>query len=302
MDATDHTYPNGQGSSPRRRAANRRAIVVVAVMVVLWLAAILLRNEIRAHWWVWQLARADLDAQRVGYFLKLASLRDKAVPAVLPLLDDADPGLRSIAVAVLHHAPGAEALSGLARASEDADADVRRSAMRGLAMRAAERAGTILGQRFATGDQRTAMMAAHALGASRWEMARQTLIAAVNDHPHVGARVEAIQALAELRAREAVPALIEALRDRSVFEGVTEADMLVVAAFEAIAPRLMSETGLSETPAVEIERRHVVAEGAMRALLAITNRTDVEDNWRGAPVGSVVRNWRSWWATHEASP
>jgi HEAT repeat protein len=302
MDTPDLGHANEQVSAGARRAANRRAVVVCAVMLVLWLTAILFRNEIRAHWWVWQLARADADAERVGYFLKLASLGDRAVPAVLPLLDDADPGLRSIAVAVLHHAPGTEALSGLARASEDADADVRRSAMRGLALRPEEEAGALLRRRLATGDERTAMMAAHALGASRWDKARQTLIATVNAHPHVGARAEAIQVLAEMRAREAVPVLIQALRDRSVFEGVTEADIQMIAAFEAVAPQLASREGLPEVPVVQVERRHVVADCAMDALVAITNRPDIDGDWRDESPELVVRDWLAWWAAQEENP
>jgi HEAT repeat protein len=283
----------------RRKAANRRAVIIIAVMVLLWLLVILFRNDIRAHWWAYRMSRTSSQEQRMSCFLRLASLKDRAVPAVLPLLNEPDAGVRSFAVAVLHHGTSEKALHGLVTASEDADSDVRRSAIQGLALRGDPPALEALERLLREGDKRRAMMAANALGLVPAPDACRILMQAVTSHPRPGVRVEAIRALADARATEAVPALIGALTDLGVYEGMTEADTKAVAGFDAVAAQFMAREGLSELPAIKVKKRHVVGECALEALLAITGRESSDGVWEQSRADELAADWRAWWSARE---
>jgi hypothetical protein len=292
----------GGEEARRRKAANRRAGIIIAVMVLLWLLVILFRNDIRAHWWAYRMARTANYDQRMSCFLRLASLKDRAVPAVLPLLNEPDAGARSFAVAVLHHGTSKKALQGLITASSDSDPNVRRSAIQGLAFRGDPPALEALERLLREDNERTAMMAANALGLVPTPDARRILMEAVTSHPRPGVRVEAIRALADARATEAVSALIEALADLGVYEGVTEADTKAVAGFDAVAAQFMAREGLSELPAIEVKKRHVVGECALEALLAITGREGFDGLWEQARATDLAKDWRAWWSAREQIP
>jgi hypothetical protein len=286
----------------RRKAANRRAGTIIAIMVVLWLVVIFFRNDIRAHWWAYRMARTADHEQRMSCFLRLASLKDRAVPAVLPLLNEPDAGVRSFVVAVLHHGTSERALQGLVTASSDPDLNVRRSAIQGLALRGDPPALRALERLLRESDERTAMMAANALGSALSPDGQRALIDAVISHPRPGVRVEAIRTLADARATEAVPALIEALTDHDVYEGVTEADTKALAGFDAVAVQFMAREGLAESPAMNVEKRHVVGECALEALLAITGRENFDGVWEQAQVDDLATDWRAWWSARQKEP
>ncbi|UCF34890.1 MAG: HEAT repeat domain-containing protein [Phycisphaerales bacterium] len=286
----------------RRKAANRRAGIIIAVMVLLWLLVVLFRNDIRAHWWAYRMARTADYEQRMSCFLRLASLKDRAVPAVLPLLDEPDAGVRSFAVAVLHHATSEKALQGLVTASSDSDPNVRRSAIQGLALRGDPPALESLEGLLRESDEGTAMMAASALGSVPSPDGRRVLIEAVTSNSRCGVRVEAIRALADARATEAVPALIEALTDCDIYEGVTEADTKAAAAFDAVAVQFMAREGLTESPEMIVEKRHVVGECALEALLTITGRENFDGVWEQARADDLAADWRAWWSARQKEP
>ena len=103
-----------QNTPPPRRRVSRPTWVIVG-MVAVWLVAILYRNEIRARWWAYRMASTESQVQRVGYFQRLASLGELAVPRARSLLDHHDASLRSFAVALMHPSSSDEATEGLIR-------------------------------------------------------------------------------------------------------------------------------------------------------------------------------------------
>ena len=52
---------------------------IIAGMILLWVAALLSRNVIRAHWWAYRLAVTDSAEARLDYFHRLAGLGDIAI-------------------------------------------------------------------------------------------------------------------------------------------------------------------------------------------------------------------------------
>ena len=196
--------------SPRRRIP--ASAWIIAVMVLLWLGAILSRNQIRAYWWTYRLESATTTADRLFYFHRLASLKDQAAGPVARLLEHQDPALRSFAVAVLHHASGPEVAQLLAAAAYDADDDVRRSALLGLALNGSPLALSALTQHLHGPDERAGMIAAAALVSAPSPAARSLLRDALHQSPYPGVRIEAINALEQLRDPDAVAALIAAPR------------------------------------------------------------------------------------------
>ena len=197
----------------------------IIAMVVLFTAAVLSRNLIRAHWWTHRLSTAGSIEKRQVYVQRLASLGDRAVGPVSRLLESHEAELRSTALTVLHYAGGERALQLILRASHDPDDQVRRAAIRGLVVRGDERAVSELASIAAAGDERTAMMATAGLRGVASDAAKSALIDLLASSPHPGVRVEAIDGLAALRAKEAIEPLIEALTDSAVFEGMTEGDI-----------------------------------------------------------------------------
>ncbi|UCC30728.1 MAG: HEAT repeat domain-containing protein [Phycisphaerales bacterium] len=269
-------------------------------MVILWLAVLLSRNVIRAQWWTYRLAAAKTPTARMIYFYRLAALGDAAVPAVSRLLRSDDPGLRSFAVGVAHHASGEEASALLVRACDDADVDVARLAIQGLGIHGDEADVNVLRSIAAADDRHRAMIAAAALAGVNSVPAKKALIDLVRRSPHTGARVEAIKALGTLRAVEAIGVLVEALNDGAVFEGVIESDTTAVRIFETAKSDLMREFKLPEDASVEVEDHHAIWECAAKALRTITGHSHDFSAEEAANQTFVAKAWRNWWQTAKA--
>jgi HEAT repeat protein len=267
---------------------------VVIGMLVLWLAAILSRNVIRAHWWAHRLAVVESPDERLAYFRRLTNLGETAVPAVSRLLSSDDAGLRSLVVGVLHHAPGDRASNLLLQAARDTDPDVVRLAIQGLAIRRDQKTAQSLASIAASADQRKAMMATAALGNVGSGAAQQALIDLLQSSPHTGVRIEAIDALANLQAQDAVRHLIGALDDEAVFEGLTESDIMASRVFEAAQSSLALPPGSVQGASVHTERRHVVWECAHRALQLITGYTPGSDKPDASDRPVVAKAWHDW--------
>lgn len=263
-------------------------------MLLLWLAAILSRNTIRAHWWAYRIASTASPVERLGCFQRLASLGDKALPAVNGLLTSDDAELRSFAVGVLHHAPSGRAFDLLLTACRDVDPDVARLAVGGVVMRGAERAVKALTTLTGSDNERHAMIAAAALGDIGSGSARQALTALLRSSPHVGVRVEAITGLEALQAREAIDPLIDALDDTAVYEGITERDMRMRRAFDAAGADRAVELGLPLDASVHLENRHVVWRYAARALRNLSGHSFDFAADESADRSAVAQAWRAW--------
>lgn len=283
----------GSATTPGKRRSPLTSWTI-AGMIVLWLAVLLSRNVIRAHWWTYRLAAAKTPTARMTYFYRLAALGDAAVPAVSRLLGSDDPGLRSFAVGVAHHASSEQAGALLARACNDADVDVARLAIQGLGVHGGEADVKVLGSIAAADDRRRAMIAAAALASVNSVPAKKALIDLVRMSPHTGARVEAIRALGTLRVVEAIGVLIEALNDGAVFEGVIESDTAAVRVFETAKGDLVREFKIPEDASVEVEDHHVIWECAAKALRTITGHSHDFSAEEAADQAFVAEAWRSW--------
>jgi len=261
-------------------------------MLLIWLGAILGRNQIRALWWTYRLESTTATEDRLFYFHRLASLKNRAAGPVSRLLEHPDPALRSFAVAVLHQASGPEVAQLLADAAHDADDDVRRSALLGLALNGTPPAMDALAQHLHGPDERTGMIAAAALVGAPSPAARDMLRNALRQSPHPGVRLEAINALEQLRALDAVDALIAALTDHAVFQGVTESDRTAMQMLEAARDQGLPDS-LDPNAALQIEQRHVVAHCAERTLRRLTGHDvgikEAENRW-----DEVISAWRAW--------
>ena len=297
--------PSSAPSGPPKPAPRRRIpthVWIVAVMVVLWSAAILSRNQIRAYWWTQRLEAATSRQDRLFYFYRLASLKDRAVGPVARLLKHPDPALRSFAVAILHHASGPRAAELLASAASDTDDDVRRSALLGLALNGSPPALHALEQQLQGSDERAGMMAAAALVSAPSPAARALLRAALRASPHPGVRVEAITALEQLRDLDAVADLIAALEDQAVFAGVTESDHTAAQMLQAAQAQGLTDER-TEDASLSVTKRHVVAHCAARTLRRITgydpgfDTATPESHW-----DDVIAAWHAWQQQPQAPP
>ena len=249
---------------------------LIPALILLCGAALLSRNVIRAHWWAHRLASADSAPQRLVYLQRLISLGDHAAPAVAGWLADDDVALRSMAVAVLHHARSERALRFILKACEDPDVDVRRLAIKGLAIRGDPRAVEELARIVGAADERTGMIAAAALGMIGSDRAGQALVDLVRSSLHPGVRIEAIDALAALGFHQAVEILREAVTDTAVFRGMTESDANASRMFQGAKARLAPEGDLSAGASLGMARHHSVAEQARQALRALNEPSGSE--------------------------
>jgi HEAT repeat protein len=265
-------------------------------MVVLLAGAVLSRNLIRAHWWTHRLSRTESVEKRQIYVQCLASLGDRAVGPVSKLLESDEAELRSMALKVLHYARGERALQLILRASHDPDEQVRRAAVRGLVVRGDERAVSELASIAAAGEERTAMMATAGLRGVASDVAKSALIDLLTSSPHPGVRIEAIDGLAALRAKEAIEPLIDALADSAVFEGMTEGDIEAKRAIQSVKDSLARDFGLAEDVKLALPDRRVVGETAARALSAITGHSFDDDPELAADSAGLQEAWRKWCA------
>jgi len=267
---------------------------VILGMVLIWSVAMLSRNTIRAYWWTHRLAVSETPNERLMYFRRLADLGNTAVPAVSGLLSDSDPGLRSFAVGVLHHADSDRAVALLRQACQDLDEDVARLAVQGIATRRDSGAVESLTSIARAANERQAMMATAAIADMGTTEAREILIDLLQSTELTGVRVETMECLGNLQVHEAVEPLIALLGDASVFEGVTEHGMMASRALRAV--QFQNAEGLAdgEITALVVDKHHVVWKCAARTLSAITGQTPHRDMAEDADQDAVAAAWRQW--------
>ena len=275
---------------------------VVIGMVILWLIVIMSRDVLRSHWWAYRLATVDDPAQRLVYFRRLCSLRDRAGPAVAGLLESDDSGVRSFAVGVLHHVSGETGFELLVATCLDPDEDVARLAIQGLIGRV-DAGGVTALARLADGeDERRAMVATAALVGIGSPQAVDLLCDLVSTGPHAGVRVQAIEVIETLRATEAIPVLLAALDDETTFDGMTEGGIHAKRVLDAARP-VREDAGLRAAGAeMVILERHVVWRCAGRALRSITGHTPVRTGASRDSRAALADGWRRWWSTEKSVP
>jgi len=192
---------------------SRRTKIGIVVLAAVWVGLMAFRTPLRARWWAWRLRRTDSPVARGHYFARLVALREDAVSAVAPLMDDPSPQVRALGAAVLKFAGGRRACELLRSALHDSDTTVRQIAAIGLAMHQDPRAMDELRKLLASDDPAEAAAAVVGLGRIGGEQAVALLIRTVRRHPAVEVRAQAMDELSRLRARQAVPVLIELLDD-----------------------------------------------------------------------------------------
>ncbi len=230
------------------------------------------------------------------HFHRLVNLGPSAVPAVSKLLASEDPGLRSFAVGVLHHARCDRATALLLQACRDEDIDVARLAIQGIALRGDEQAVRSLASIAISGEQHRAMMATAALADTGSSQAEQVLVDLLQLSREIGVRIEAIEGLANLQTPKAIEPLINLLDDDSVYEGVTEQETMASRVFEAVRSQDAQSLDGIEDQALVVEEHHVVWKCADRALRTITGYTPELVETEATDRLTLARAWRDWWA------
>ncbi len=211
-------------TSRRRTPSAARTLIAVATVALLWLTAMYFRWEIRAHWWAWQVRRAQTPAEQDYYTACLASIGNRALDAVAPLADDGRAEVREVALRVLRRCDDSRA--GRLLVDMLADNDDGLVAMAAIELARRDRAGTVrllidrlpaaqpAGEQAspqARQAQRATLAALGRLGGPEAQTALLETLATADD-PDLLA--QAIDALGMLECREAVPLIAGRLNDR----------------------------------------------------------------------------------------
>lgn len=108
-------------------------VASITLMICGFLAVVVMRDQIRARWYVRQL-RESRDIQQQSYYLsRIAQLGEKAASAVEFLAADPNPQIRLLAISILSRATAYDAVSPLYTLMYDSDQTVRDSAAVALA-------------------------------------------------------------------------------------------------------------------------------------------------------------------------
>lgn len=293
------THPNPADHRVTPRRIRRRVPWLILLMIVLWCTVMRYRNTIRAHWWAHQLAATEAPEARSHYARCLVSLGDRSIGAVAGLLDEEAAEVRLMAVELLGRNSSATAVDALLDAGGDADLDVRRAAIRWLALSGDARARDALEAWARERDARTAMIVVSNYIGESLEATVDFVGEFARAHPDAGVRAEAIVRLEELGSTRAVPALIDALRDDAVFEGHLERDIRAAAMWHAVRGAAPAQRFRGADATLEVESRHVVGDLALSALIALTERPASPDVAPTTERSALAEDWRTWWTGRE---
>lgn len=225
-------------SAPSEKRADRRMALFIVALVLLWGAAMVNRNQIRARWWAYRLARSQQLDVRTHYLALLVSLGEPSVIAASALLRHEDAAVRSYGLVILQHAPSDEAGALLVEATGDADADLREQAVLTLGRRKNVSALKSLAQ---SPDQTVACAAAASLASVGSDQAIEILIQQVRHDKRTAVRVQAIECLGELGAGQATEVLTACLDDPTLYAGTTASQRSAARAIGTLRPDLALE-------------------------------------------------------------
>lgn len=229
--------------------------ITLGVMVILFVAAMLGRNHIRAHWWAYRLAGAD-DLSSQSYYLgALSAVGSSAQGAVERLAEDDAPHVRAMAVVILESSAQTGSVRILGRLLNDTNVDVRESAALALGFMQTEDARAVLRRAIEEGSAGAAA-AVHAHGRTGGATARDLICDALAFHASPAVRAQAVETLADMITMEAADparsgergrgvrdpwlALVGALADDGTFDGplAIEREVAGARAFAAAAQAL----------------------------------------------------------------
>ncbi|MFQ5422716.1 MAG: HEAT repeat domain-containing protein [Phycisphaerae bacterium] len=264
------------------RSRSRWFVASILLLVALFVAAMVERDRIRAHWWSWRLTRTHRPAELAYYASSLAAVGDAALGATRGLARAGRADVRSIAVAVLGHLPVPDAVPILATLLADPDPDVRASAALSLAFFRDPQAEAALMQSALSNNAKVAAAATAALGRLQAPAARNRLCRVLRNHPDSFVRAQAAETLGEaidagsptthpaLRSSDAdvIRELVHALVDDEPFTGRLATERQI----DAITAEVSATTTLPvEVPAKASEQTsRTVAWIAARSIRNLT--------------------------------
>ena len=287
---TEVESPQAPTPKSTKDRGRRRMYALLALMFLAFALVVIYRREIRVRWWGYRLAATSDLTKRTHYLGLLATEPERAAPVARDLLAADDAATRSFGVALALRVPGPAGEQLLQKALHDKDSSVRQGAILGLSVR---RSATVVPTLRALADDpdlNVAMTAVEGLVTAGGDDALQALAELARHHPQVGVRAQAIAALGETRAPEAVPALIDCLTDNAVFDGLTVSEQDALDALQHVAPQMEAQT---EMP------RDVHRSNAARAAIALHVITGQDFGFLDAAPedrAAIIAAWRAWYA------
>lgn len=286
---------------PRARVRSNRVLWLwIGLLVVLWLVAMFFRWEIRARWWAYRLAAAPASPEAAYYEGCLASVGDRSLGALRGLLRHPSADVRRRAAAILHWCRTEGSRTVLLEAMRDPDGEVRETAALGLAFHHDAAALPELLRMVRSGEGDVALAAAVALERIGGPAATEALLEVLRGDAPPLLRAQAIDSLGLLGAKQAVPLLIDCLRDERTPATRPAADRRALQAIRA-AGLDFSRLGIDPSK-IDTGRPETIAELAARALHRITGESFGFTTTQPADrKEAIIRLYRQWWQAHASS-
>lgn len=218
------------------------AAVIVLVFVLIWILIMAFRWQLRAQWWAYQVTQAETPEQRLFYTARLASIRDKSLGAIAPLLTDhPDRDIRIVATDILRYCESGRAVDILLTMLDDRDPEVAGIAATMLAWRSDAREYLPTLEKLWMTDAASRWGLAVAAGRIGGSAAEQFLMAQLGRdlQPHV--KAQAIDSLGLLGSRAAVPLMKEALADHREIDVPPFSQISAMRAASALSVQLASQ-------------------------------------------------------------
>lgn len=266
----------------------------VALFLLGWLVLVGFRGNIQTQWWEMRLRRAPTAKQQEYYINLLSSAGSAALPVARSLLAEPDSVLRTRGIAILNGISGEPATSLLQSAIHDSEAEIRKAAVLGLAMRRDPRILPTIEKLVHASNQERALLGLEAYTSYGCEVASAPLCRMAREHDSALMRAHAIEQLGLMRCEEATPTLIEALTDDARYGSST-----LLEEIDRQALNLLSEKRRADEAPIRLGNCRMVSEKAAFSLRLITRRSfEFHCGDRPEERQAAQTAWRNWWLGH----
>lgn len=254
---------------------NRRwVITAIVILVILWAVTMILRWEIRARWWTYQLNNTQSREEQNFYLMRLTAISDKSFYALTSLLDNPKPEIRKIGERKLVHHKGPRAGEYLKRFLSDECEDIAAGAAQELAVRNGIPAvlpilrGAMLADKPDLNRQ-TAAYCLEKIGGTEAEKILLETIPQIKD-PDLLAQI--VDSLGIMGSQAAVPVIKEMLADQRLVKILPVSQRQVLQAIAALQDKLSTQ-GINQQDLLDsITTQQTVASIAQRALQLINTQ------------------------------